>query len=384
MSDLPALLGGTPVRPQGPPPWPPADCEVLEAMQRAYHDGTWGVYHGPHCAALEQTLREYFQVEHILLCGSGTYAVELGLRALKVGPGDEVILSAYDFPGNFLSVHAVGAMPVLVDVDPANWNLAIGKLQDAISSAGKAIIATHLHGGQIPMRELMALAHESGLAVLEDAAQCPGAMLQSRRAGTWGDAGVVSFGGSKLLSAGRGGALLTPHADAWQRARTHALRGNLVCPLSELQAAVLLPQLRNLDERNRRRAAGAQLLSAALGDMPGLTPFANLPDLGEPGYYKQGFQFDEALFGLSRSSFIAAVRAEGIALDEGFPAAHVGRSPRRFRAAGALAEAERAHRGCVVLHHPALLGSAADLDQIAQAVRKVYQYREALRGRDAG
>src|SRR4030095_12694658 len=137
MSNLPALLGGTAVRPQGPPPWPPADDEVLEALQRAYRDGTWGVYHGPHGVALEHALREYFRVEFALLCGSGTYAVELGLRALKVVPGDEVILSAYDFPGNFLGIHAVGASPVLVDVKAGNWNLALDRLESAFGSGSE-------------------------------------------------------------------------------------------------------------------------------------------------------------------------------------------------------------------------------------------------------
>src|SRR5467141_2754113 len=128
MSDLPALLGGAPVRPNGPSAWPLADPEILDALQRAYHDGSWGVYHGPHGPALEQALLDYFGVDHVLLCGSGTYAVELGLRALKIGPGDEVLLAAYDYPGNFLTIHAVGAVPVLVDVDATNWNLAVAGL----------------------------------------------------------------------------------------------------------------------------------------------------------------------------------------------------------------------------------------------------------------
>src|SRR5687767_1262281 len=115
MSDVPAALGGRPVRPQGPPPWPPADPDILDALTRAVHDGSWGVYHGPNCAALEQSLSTQFQIEHVHLCGSGTFAVELGLRALNVSSGDEVLLAAYDFPGNFLSIHAVGALPVLVD-----------------------------------------------------------------------------------------------------------------------------------------------------------------------------------------------------------------------------------------------------------------------------
>ena len=379
MSDQPALLGGTPIRPQGPPPWPSADAEVLEALQRVFRDGSWGAYHGPNCEALEQALRDYFQVDHVLLCGSGTFAVELGLRALKVGAGDEVILSAYDFPGNFLDIHAVGATPVLVDINPVNWNLAPDKLDSALSKITKAIIATHLHGGLVPMRDLTDWAKQRGIVVLEDAAQCPGAVIQGRRAGTWGDAGVVSFGGSKLLSAGRGGALLTRHADVGQRARTHALRGNLVCPLSELQAAVLVPQIGKLDERNVRRTENVTRLTEALRELPGITPFVNPPDLGQPGYYKLGLQFDAAAFGLPRAALVAAMRAEGIALAEGFSAAHVGRSPRRFRRGTELSEAQRAHDGCVVLHHPALMGTPAEVDEVARAVRKVFAHRDALK-----
>ena len=241
---LPALLGGTPVRPAGPPPWPPADPDVLEALQAAYANGSWGTYHGPHVPALEERLRAYHGVAFALTCASGTFAVELALRALKIGPGDEVILAAYDYSGNFLTVHAVGAQPVLVDVDPSNWNLTPQYLAEAIGSTTRAILVSHLHGGIVPMREVMAVAAKHGLPVIEDAAQAPGAMIQGRRAGSWGDVGILSFGGSKLLSAGRGGALLTPHADVHQRARLCCFRGNLTSPLSELQAAVLLAPAR--------------------------------------------------------------------------------------------------------------------------------------------
>jgi dTDP-4-amino-4,6-dideoxygalactose transaminase len=378
-ADLPALLGGVPARPQGPPAWPCADADVLDALQRAYRDGSWGIYHGPNVPALDQALRDYLGVEHVVLCGSGTYAVELGLRALKIGPGDEVILAAYDYPGNFLCIHAIGATPVLVDDSSANWNLAFDRLDEAVQPATKAVLVSHLHGGIVPMRELTAWAKERGLAVLEDAAQCPGAVIQGRRAGTWGDAGVISFGGSKLLTAGRGGALVAPHAEVAQRARTQQLRGNLVCPLSELQAAVLLPQLKKLDERNRRRAANVERLLAQLRDVPSLTPFANAPDSGAPGYYKLGLQLDAATFGLSRAAFLAAIDAEGVALAEGFAAAHMGRSPRRYRRGTDLAEAERAHHGCVVLHHPVLLGEPNEVDAVARAIRKVHRHGGALR-----
>jgi perosamine synthetase len=374
---LPAILGGTPVRPQGPPAWPSADPEIHEVLQQAYREGWWGKYQAGESERLETILRELHAVEHVLLCGSGNYAVELGLRALKIGPGDEVILADYDYPGNFLSIHAVGATPVLVDVERRNWNLSLGAVHEAIGPATKAILASHLHGGRIPMRELMTLARERGLRVVEDAAQVAGALVQGRRAGTWGDVGILSFGGSKLLSSGRGGALLTNHADAAQRARNYLLRaGNIVCPLSELQAALLVPQCRKLDERNRLRWDNVQALCEAIKGIPGMHPFVSASEEPLPVFYKLGFQFDATDFGMPRDRLIASLRAEGFALDEGFAAAHVARSPRRYRQGSSLSEAERAHQGCVILHHPILLEARDEVCQLAQALRKIYQHRQ--------
>jgi dTDP-4-amino-4,6-dideoxygalactose transaminase len=378
-SSLPAILGGSPVRPAGPPDWPLPDTQVLSALEAAYRDGSWGKYHGGRVEKLEQRLAQYHGVTCALTCASGTFAVEVALRALKVGPGDEVIVAAYDYGGNFLSVHAVGARPVLIDVAADNWNLDPGQLAAAVGPATRAVIVSHLHGGIVPMAEVMKFAGAQGLRVVEDAAQAPGAVIEGRRAGTWGDVGVLSFGGSKLLTAGRGGALLTRYADIGQRARVCLHRGNAICPLSELQAAVLLPQLEQLDQRNALRAANVRLLTERLAGFPGIRPFVNRTADSEPVYYKVGLQFDESRFGLSREGFVAAVRAEGIAVEPGFRALHVGRSPRRYRQAGALAEAERADAGVVVLHHPILLGTPADIEQVAEAIGKVWAHVDRLR-----
>jgi dTDP-4-amino-4,6-dideoxygalactose transaminase len=380
LHERPALLGGPAVRPQGPPAWPFPDEEILRALQGAYADGSWGRYHGGHVERLEDRLAADHGVPFALACASGTFAVELALRALKVGPGDEVVLAAYDFPGNFLNVHAVGARPVLVDVAAHNWNLDPEQLGAAFGPATRAVIVSHLHGGAVPMRAVMEVAAKHGVPVIEDVAQMPGAVVQGRKAGTWGDAGVLSFGGSKLLTAGRGGAFLTRHAHVHQRARVWLNRGNLVGPLSELQAAVLLPQLDQLDARNARRAHNVGLLRGLLRDTAGIRPFANDAADTEPGFYKLGFQFDAAEYGLSRERFLAAVRAEGVAFDEGFRGLHIGRSPSRFRRAGELAEADRAHRGAVVLHHPVLLGTAEEIEEVARAVRKVYHNAADLAG----
>lgn len=92
--ELPALLGGPPVRPQGPPEWPFPEPDVAEALRAAYESGSWGKYHGGNVERLERQLAEYHDIPFALTCGSGTFAVETALRALKVGPGDEVILAA--------------------------------------------------------------------------------------------------------------------------------------------------------------------------------------------------------------------------------------------------------------------------------------------------
>jgi dTDP-4-amino-4,6-dideoxygalactose transaminase len=374
----PALLGGLPIRPQGPPDWPVPDADVLRSLQAAYADGSWGRYQGPNVERFEQHLATYHGGLSVTTCGSGTYAVELALRALKIRVGDEVVMAGYDYEGSFLSVHAVGARPVLANIDADNWNLSAEALDAAIGPKTRAVIASHLHGGLVPMRDIIETAARHKLRVIEDAAQSPGAEVQGRKAGTWGDIGVLSFGGSKLLSAGRGGALLSPHADIHQRLRVLLHRGNIICPLSELQAAALVPQLEKLDARNVRRATNVARLVSMLHEIPGLRPLVNRGVEGLPGYYKLGFQYDAAAFGLSRERFVPALRAEGIAFDEGFRGLHISRSPNRYRRGGDLIEVEKAHYGTVVLHHPVLLGSDSDILEIASAVGKIYANAERL------
>ena len=111
-------------------------------------------------------------------------------------------------------------------------------------------------------------------------------------------------------------------------------------------------------------------------EVPGLIPFQNSTPDTSPAFYKLGFRYDPAAFGLSRDLFVAALRAEGIAFDAGFKALHIGRSPTRFRVVGALPNASAAHERCVILHHPVLSLSRADVQQVAEAVAKAYRFRD--------
>jgi perosamine synthetase len=201
-SELPAILGGTPLRPDGPPGWPRPLPDVLQVLAQSMRDGSWGHYEGPHGDHLRARLAELHGVDHAWLCSSGTAAVELALRGVGVQPGDEVILAAYDFKANFQDVLTIGAVPVLVDINAAG-QLDTDQLDAARSPQTKAVLASHLHGAMVDMPAVRAWADEHKLAVVEDVCQMPGARIGGRVAGTWGDAGVLSFGGSKVLTAGR-------------------------------------------------------------------------------------------------------------------------------------------------------------------------------------
>ena len=441
--DSPALLGGTPIRSAGRPAWPRRTAETDAVLERLRDSGDWGRYHGPHSARLIATLSQSHQREHVQLCASGTVAVELALRGCQVGPGDEVILSAYDFKANFTNVALLGAEPVLVDCREDDAQLDVSAIEVALTEKTKAIIASHLQGGLVDMAALREIADRRGIAVIEDVCQSPGAVVAGRTAGTWGDVATLSFGGSKLVTAGRGGAVLTARPEIAQRIRLYTLRGNEAYPLSEMQAALLLPQWVRLEPDSAARAE----VVAELGDLPGLTPFetrvafhsatgrsnpkhssdsqqtwvagsegfaqgpeqADAPhtagpsakppdpatrcfpsDTGQswaepktthqPAYYKLGFWYDPSVYdNLPRLRFCQALRAEGIALDPGFAGLHQIHARRRFRAVGDLPNATRACASVVMLHHPLLLGGPAAARDFRAALDKIARHARMLR-----
>lgn len=350
-------------------PWPRDDADVREALAAALADGSWGRYHGPHVERLTADISKSFESPYVLPCCSGTFAVELALRAVGVDEGDEVLLAGYDFPGNFRAIEAIGARPVLVDIDPAGWALDYRLLAEACRDRTRAVVVSHLHGSLAPMRELMCVAAEQRLRVIEDACQCPGAVVQGRWAGTWGDCGVLSFGGSKLLTAGRGGAVLTREASTHQRAKIYCERGNHAFPLSELQAAVLLPQLGRLAERNHQRAQAVARLLKRLENVPALVPRVSDLEASSPAYYKVGFLYD-ASGDRDREQFIAAARAEGVPLDAGFRGFAL-RGARRCRVCGDLSASRRAAEKALVLHHPVLLEPLETIDRVADSLRQI-------------
>jgi len=347
-----------------PPTWPITDDRIRSVMEQLLRDGSWGRYHGPHCDNLRESLAEFHSTEHVHLCSSGTSAIELCLRSVNVQPEDEVILAAYDYKANLANVLAIGARPVLVDTQPGRPVIEVAHLAAAMSPHTKAIICSHLHGCMAPIDDVMSFAREHNLSVIEDACQVPGASIADRRAGTIGHVAALSFGGSKLITAGRGGAVLTSDAGIAQRIRLYTQRGNDAYPLSEMQAAVVLPQLEQLDARNQQRRTAVDFLRQSLAVNAPVTMLWDAADNVDPAWYKVAFLLNGASVE-QRDVFAHQRRTAGLALDAGFSALHLTHAKSRFRKVGDLANAVELHAQLLTLHHPVLLSNRSVLTSVA-------------------
>jgi dTDP-4-amino-4,6-dideoxygalactose transaminase len=251
--------------------------EVLEAMRRVY-DSQWYIL-GPELAQFEQDYSKFNHVAHTIGVGNGLDALTLALRALGIGPGDEVLVPSNTYIATWLAVTHTGATPVPVEPDIATSNLAPANLEAALTPRTRAIIPVHLYGQPCQMPEIMAMAKRYGLFVIEDNAQAQGATFNGQFTGSFGDASGTSFYPTKNLGAlGDAGAITTNSAELTQQLRSlrnygaeqknqHELLG-YNSRLDELQAAVLQVKLRHLDAWTRQRQQLAAWYTEQLTGLP--------------------------------------------------------------------------------------------------------------------
>lgn len=217
----------------------------------------------------EQQLAGYIGARECVACNSGTDALYLALRSLDIGPGDEVITTPFTFFATAETISLVGATPVFVEIDEATFNLDVQQVAAAIGPNTKAIVPVHLFGQPVEMTQLMAIATERGLAVIEDCAQAAGAQWHDRRVGSIGPIGCFSFFPTKNLGAfGDGGAVVTHDPAIAARIRVlkdhgaaqryYHIEMGMNSRLDALQAAILQVKLPYLDSWNDRRRILAQ------------------------------------------------------------------------------------------------------------------------------
>jgi len=283
------IEGGAPVRDSflpfhRPSLGPEEEAEVLDTLRSGW------LTTGPKTHRFEAAFARHVGAKHALGVTSCTAAMHLGLVALDVGPGDEVITSPITFPATANVVVHVGATPVFADVEPETLNVDVEQVEASITPRTKAIMPVHFAGHPCEMDALMRVAHRHGLAVIEDCAHAMEATLRGRRVGSWGDVGAFSFYATKNITTGEGGMLVTSKAelaervevlrlhgisrDAWKRnglagyKHWETLSAGFKYNMSDIQAALGLAQLPKLETFWDRRRAITKAYDDAFASIP--------------------------------------------------------------------------------------------------------------------
>ena len=266
--------------------------EIDAAIARVLDSG-WYIL-GPEVEAFEAEFAGYCQADHAIGLANGLDALHLALRAMDVGPGDEVIVPSNTYIATWLAVSQCGAVPVPVEPDPGTHNIDPARIEAAITPRTRVILPVHLYGQPADLDPILAIARKHGLRVLEDGAQAHGARYKGRRIGGHGDAVAWSFYPGKNLGAlGDGGAVTTNDAQIADRLRVLRNYGSRVKYVNEvagynsrldpLQAAVLRVKLAHLDDWNARRTALAQVYLDGLRDTGLVLP--HVPDWAQPAWH---------------------------------------------------------------------------------------------------
>ena len=298
----------------------------------------------PEVRALEREFAAFVGSGYCLATNSGTAALHLALIGAGIQAGDDVIVPAFTFVATAMAVLHQGAVPVFVDVEARTFGMDPAKVEAAIGPRTRAIVPVHLHGVPCELEPIREIAARRGLLLIEDSAQAIGARYRGRMAGTLGLAGCYSLQSSKSMASGEGGILVTDDETVFRKAQAarmfgedtrpedeasydlaHALDGNRAYDsaavgwnyrTNELSAAVARTQLRRLEHWNAQALASAQLLTRALGELPGVTP-PEVPDDRVPAFHKYRVQLDATKLGVDappavvRDAMLRALRAEG-------------------------------------------------------------------------
>ena len=299
--------------------WPDIRPEDRAAVAAVLERGVLGGVGAPEMTALEDEWAAFVGRDTCLLFNSGTAAIHAALYALGIGPGDEVITTAYTFAGTWQPILHQGATPVFVDIDPRTFDLDPGLIEARITPRTKAIIAVHIGGMPADLDEILAIADRHGLAVIEDACQAHGATYHGRQVGSIGVIGCFSLNSSKILSGGEGGLFVADDPDLVARARRLRTFGEDIPELAkltgwnfrpytgysigwnyrhqEMPAALARSQLQRLPEYVATGQQNASILDEALGGIPGLTP-PYVPHDRTSSYYHYRVRLDPAAMGL--------------------------------------------------------------------------------------
>jgi dTDP-4-amino-4,6-dideoxygalactose transaminase len=418
-----AIHGGHPVRTTPFVQWPVLDQAQEDALVQVYRSGKWwrfafgqGVeFTEPtdgqqgQVALFQKEFAHHHGCRYGIAAANGTGSLEMGIRAMHLEIGDEIIVPAYTYVASATCVLQNNLVPVFVDVDPDSYQIDPARIEEAITPRTRAILVVHFSGHPVDLDAVMAIAQNHGLAIIEDAAQAHGSQWRHKPIGSFGVFSSFSFQASKNMTAGEGGILcsndqtLAVESDSllWAGRKVgrpwyefHRLGWNY--RMTEFQAAILRVQLRSLAQQVQTRMANARYLSSLLVKIPGILPLATDSRTTAHSHHLYILRYDEAAIGLPRNRFIEALVAEGVPASAGyafplyrnpmflnkkfingsFPlntAYHEDLDYASFESRCPVSERACMHEA-VWLPHALFLGTSEDMDDIAEAIAKVLRH----------
>jgi dTDP-4-amino-4,6-dideoxygalactose transaminase len=335
-----ALSGATDIEPSVPietaGSWPHFDQAEIEAAVRILASGKVNYWTGSEGREFEKEYAEYAGTRHAVAVANGTLALELALRVLSIGPGDEVVTASRTFVASASCIVAVGARPVMADVDSESQNITADSIRQVLSPAAKAMVVVHLAGWPCEMGPIMDLARDYGLKVIEDCAQAHGATYAGRPVGSLGDIGAFSFCQDKIITtAGEGGMITLNSNEIYERAWAYKDHGKSYDAvyrrepepgfrwlhdsfgsnwrLTEIQSAIGRLQLQKLSLWVEIRRKYAAMLSASFAELPGLRVTLPPQHIGHAYYKYYAFVRPEALrASWNRNRILAEIVRRGV------------------------------------------------------------------------
>lgn len=408
-----AISGGAPVRTKPWPHWPAmiVDDQMLANIANTTKSGAWSRISNPVNGTVATFEKKYAALTGAKYCvgtGSGTQALGVCVDALSIQPGDEVITSSYTDFGTISAILAARALPIFADLDHRSYQIDAAAIAQKITPNTKAIMPVHIMGSACNMDAIMAVAGKHNIPVIEDACQANFAKYKGRQLGTIGQLGCFSFQGSKQIAAGEGGAVIGNDDALMDKVYTIQNHGTnrkgqnttigQKMRMNEFEGSIILSQLDKAVERFEKRNENANYLSSKIKNIPGLTPQLQYEGSNSSGYYLYAFTYDKKSFNnLDRQVFLKALSAEGIPasgyikgmqhdlwttniLEMGsYKKNYTKQQLNFFKDSLQLPSCDRVTESVVVISAGAiLLGTKADMDDIINALEKVYANRHNL------
>jgi dTDP-4-amino-4,6-dideoxygalactose transaminase len=407
-----AILGGDPVvKNKVWPKWPYVDDKVVDSVVKTTKSGAWcRIDAGNNTVrTFEQEYAKLMGAKFCVATGSGTQALSTCVEALGIGPGDEVITSPYTDMGTISSILTSRALPVLADLDPDSYQIDPKDVKRRITANTKALMPVHIMGQPCDIDSIMAIAKEKNLKVIEDACQAHFATHRGRTIGTIGNVGCFSFQSTKTIACGEGGGIIGNDEalmDQCYTVQNHGTsrkgRSETIGPkdrMNEFEGAILMGQLEGARARYELRNKNARYLTSKLKNFPGLVPQKLYEGTESGSFYLYPMSFHKEHWGgVTRDAFLKAVAAEGISLSP-YIANGLHKEPwvdhilnlnvykkmysparlKQYREQFHYPMADRVCAEMVMLWASGpLLGTQADMDDVINAIMKVYENRDKL------